>query len=138
CLLVRLEPAPGLALTAGSTHLGLARRERARQASLLVGALAEVEGPLVLGGDMNDWFPGPDTRIVRDRLRDAWSRRRDGLRGATYPSALPLFRLDHVYVSGPVAVQTCRAVAIRGTSDHRPVVARIEVARAADAATLSA
>ena len=111
-------------ITFASVHLGLAHRERARQAARLTDALASVGGPLVVGGDMNDWFPGRDTRAMRARLSDVQP-------GASYPARLPLFRLDHVF-HGP-GVERVRAEVIsspiaRAASDHLPVVATLAIA----------
>ena len=108
-------------VTFASVHLGLAHRERRHQASRLTAALASVDGPLVVGGDMNDWFPGLDTRAMRAALVDVQP-------GRSYPSRLPLFRLDHVFL-GP-GVERVRAEVLatpiaRAASDHLPVLATL-------------
>lgn len=124
---------PGI--RAASVHLGLALRERGRQARQLLSMLesgGEDGRPLILGGDMNDWFPGHATRALRARLADALrhakSRR---LHDATYPALLPIFRLDHVYVGPGITVHDCHALRTpqaRSASDHLPVIARLSVA----------
>lgn len=135
-LLVGRVSAPnGGTFAVGSVHLGLRHGERAVQVRRMLdeGALGSplAEGmPVVLGGDMNDWFPGADTRGVRARLRDAWRARGRGGRN-TYPALFPLLRLDKVLVAGDVEVETCaplRTPLARSASDHLPVVARLSVA----------
>lgn len=126
CLVARLELPGGGELTAASAHLGLRHRERVRQSERLAAILhAEIAGPLLVGMDANDWFPGRDTRVLRATLTDAGAGAR-----ATYPAALPLLRIDHVYVRD-AAVERCETLTsslIRATSDHLPVVARVQCA----------
>lgn len=135
CLVARLALPGGGALAAASVHLGLSHGERVEQArrlagSAILGGIAAEGAPLVVGGDMNDWFPGSDTRAVRSVMRDAWHLSGRGAR-ATYPAAFPLLRLDHVFVAGGVDVQSCapsRTPLTRSASDHLPVVAQLSVA----------
>ena len=77
---------------------------------------------------MNDWFRGLDTGAMRESFVDAFTAA-PGERRFTYPSLFPLFRLDHIYVAGAVTVQSCSAVALKG-SDHLPVVAKLELTAA--------
>ena len=74
----------------------------------------------VLGGDLNCWGP-----VVR-RLLPSW---RQAARGATWPAWRPHSQLDHVFVRGPVASLGGGPVDARA-SDHRPMVATIEVTAA--------
>lgn len=135
CLVARLALPGGGALAAASVHLGLSHAERVEQArrlagSGILGGIAAEGTPLVVGGDMNDWFPGRDTRAMRGTLRDAWHVGGRGAR-ATYPAAFPLLRLDHVFVSPGVEVRSCgpaRTALTRSASDHLPVVAKLSVA----------
>src|SRR5438105_834198 len=55
CLLARIGGA-----TIGSAHLGLLHGERVEQVRRLRAILGAQPRPLVLGGDMNDWFRGLD------------------------------------------------------------------------------
>lgn len=119
----------GTELTVFAVHLGLDRTERSRQvAKLLGGPLHEVSGPLVLGGDFNDWPPGTTRRALRRGFVDAAVRRLD-LRG-TFPSRFPLFRLDRLYsrngltVAGYDVIQTDLT---RLASDHLPILADYSV-----------
>lgn len=137
CLVARLAIPGGGTLAAASVHLGLSHGERVEQTrrlagSAILGGIAAEGAPLVVGGDMNDWFPGRDTRTMRGAMRDAWKTGgRVGGARATYPAILPLLRLDHVYVSGGVDVRSCapsRTSLTRSASDHLPVVAKLSVA----------
>jgi endonuclease/exonuclease/phosphatase family metal-dependent hydrolase len=83
--------------------------------------------PLVMGGDFNDFPPGPVSFTLRSRLRDATARLREA---KTFPSVWPLLRLDRVYLSPAVALlgaYTDRSPAARAASDHLPVVVDCEV-----------
>lgn len=135
CVVARLALPGGGELAAASVHLGLSHAERVEQARRLVGSailggIAAEGTPLVVGGDMNDWFPGSDTRAMRGVMRDAWHVGGRGAR-ATYPAAFPVLRLDHVFVAGEVDVRSCgpsRTSLTRSASDHLPVVAHLSVA----------
>lgn len=135
CLVARLALPDGGEFAAASVHLGLSHGERVEQArrlagSGILGSIVAEGTPLVVGGDMNDWFPGQDTRAMRKTMRDAWHVGGRGAR-ATYPAAFPLLRLDHVFVAGEVAVRSCapaRTALTRSASDHLPVVAKLSVA----------
>jgi endonuclease/exonuclease/phosphatase family metal-dependent hydrolase len=92
-----------------------------------VDKLATLPEPLVLAGDFNDFPPGPVTRTLANRLRDAGARTP---RRATFPSRRPLLRLDRVYTSravGITAVEVARSPLLRVASDHLPIVVDVEV-----------
>jgi len=117
------------------THLGLLPGERRFQVQRLVAALdregdagrvgiAPGRRPVVLCGDINEWFAiGRPLRWLDARLGP-----RPGLR--TFPSSLPLFALDRIWAR-PGAVMPRLAVhdsaAARVASDHLPVVAELDL-----------
>ena len=79
--------------------------------------------PLVLCGDFNMWspLPGPIFRLLRTALFDAAVLAR--CRRATWPSALPVLRLDRAYVDRSVQVLAAGVVndpRTRAASDHLP------------------
>ena len=93
-----------------------------------VDKLATLREPLVLAGDFNDFPPGPVTRTLANRLTDVGARL---AARATFPSRRPLLRLDRVYASRAVTVETAKVVRsplLRSASDHLPVVVDLEVA----------
>ncbi len=73
--------------------------------------------PAVLGGDLNCWG------FVARRVLRGW---RQAVRGPTWPAWRPHSQLDHLFVRGPVDVVDGRVLDVR-ESDHRPVVATIEL-----------
>jgi endonuclease/exonuclease/phosphatase family metal-dependent hydrolase len=106
-----------------ATHLGLARRERIRQAERL---LAVLEGastlPTLLLGDLNEWLPSRlGFRRLRRRLRPAPAR-------PTFPARRALLALDRVWLSAEcelVSVAGHRSPLARVASDHLPLCARV-------------
>jgi endonuclease/exonuclease/phosphatase family metal-dependent hydrolase len=115
-----------LRLTTLNVHLGLGPGERRHQLRHLLPAI-EQQHPLVLGGDFNDFPPGPVTFTLKNRLFDAGA---DLKLSRTYPSRHPLLRLDRVYLSSEVrvhAIRIERAAAFRLASDHLPIVVELEV-----------
>jgi endonuclease/exonuclease/phosphatase family metal-dependent hydrolase len=111
-----------------NTHFGLGRSERRTQAEELlgkdwIGGIPENE-PVVLCGDFNS---GPRSKVFRKlagALRDSQTIAPDHRPLATFPSATPLLRLDHVFTSSHFTVEsverphTPTSVA---ASDHLPL-----------------
>jgi len=123
-----------------NTHLGLAPREQQLQAAALAGdewlESAERRDPLILLGDFNATAAAKAYRILAAKLTDAY--RAPGLRSggrrrgriATFPSALPMLRIDHVFISDGMRI-TNLAVAdtprARLASDHLPLMVDFEI-----------
>lgn len=129
CLRVDLDTA-GAVLHVFNCHLGLGARERRGQIELLVRivrASAGLDGPRMLMGDFNEWYPGPVTRALeREFPSPAHARRR------THPAVFPLFHLDRIYWDAQLAVEAVhahRSRLARVASDHLPVVARFGLPR---------
>lgn len=84
-------------------HLSLHERGRRRQLDALVERLEEVAGrgmPIVVAGDFNDWRQRA-TRVLEERLGMQEVSTIYGRRPArTFPSLLPVLRLDRIYVRG--------------------------------------
>ncbi len=119
---VSLEPA-GLRLRAIVTHFGLKKAERSRQARGLLDILNDDVADLtILFGDFNEWtIFGPTRRRFNRKLGRPPTR-------PTYPSRLPLFRLDRIWCRPSSAVRKVWAVKTglsRKASDHLPLVAEI-------------
>ncbi len=80
-----------------------------------------------MGGDFNDFPPGPVTFTLRNRLHDAGARI-DHKR--TFPSRCPLLRLDRLYLSPRlqvVSTRVDRSPAFRAASDHLPIILDLDV-----------
>jgi endonuclease/exonuclease/phosphatase family metal-dependent hydrolase len=96
-------PGASEALHCICVHLALTERGRRHQVGALIERLhREVpEGaPLVVAGDFNDWRNLAGRRLaaslgLREALADRWGRP-----ARSFPSALPLLRLDRIYVRG--------------------------------------
>ncbi|HJP64799.1 MAG TPA: endonuclease/exonuclease/phosphatase family protein [Actinomycetota bacterium] len=130
-LAVHLRVGPAR-LTAVSAHFGLSARERAAHARELTDWMAGLEGPVVLGADLNEGPEGSAVRWIAQRLFDGHVVAGLGS-GATFPAAEPTARIDYVFVNGDVRVLSCQVVestAAAAASDHRPVVAELELAEA--------
>lgn len=93
------------------------------QWSVLLRHLDERGGPAIIAGDFNAPSCSAPIRELQGRMRDCFSVAGQGL-GATFPSWLPLWRLDYVFVSEEFRVEAVR-VSSGGGSDHRRV--RVEL-----------
>ena len=105
--------------TVSGSHLATDSIERPAQAAQWKSALAAVEGPLVAAGDLNE---GPGGGAWRT-LADGFAAPRDA--GLTYPATLPRLRLDAVFVSPDIAIESYDVIETdqaRRASDHLPVL----------------
>jgi endonuclease/exonuclease/phosphatase family metal-dependent hydrolase len=133
CQRVDLQIAPGAVLHVFNCHLGLVVRERAVQRNrMLSDAILlseELHHPVLLMGDFNDSPISVVHRSLRKHFTDAFSVAGKGC-GTTFKAGpLPL-RLDHIYCSRGIRVLDCRVGSdevTRLASDHRPVIASLEV-----------
>lgn len=118
---------PGGHMWAAAIHLGLAPAERRRQAEELVEIVDRLEGPVLLGGDLNERPDGHAATVVGRRLSDVWLLGGDA-DGETYPAEAASARIDFLFVSKGFRVQRSVVPAgpdARAASDHRPVVAEL-------------
>lgn len=111
-----------------NVHFGLRIRERAAQVARLVREHilhADLTGPRVVVGDLNEWFPGAVGRALRQELAGPRYRR-------THPSPLPFFALDRIYWDRELhgeGFRVHRSRLARVASDHLPVVTRLQLPR---------
>ena len=84
-------------------HLGLMAGSRRRQMEALAERMEELapgNAPLIIAGDFNDWRNRADDLLGRRLgLAEAFGSGR-GRPARSYPSTLPFFRLDRIYVRG--------------------------------------
>jgi endonuclease/exonuclease/phosphatase family metal-dependent hydrolase len=141
--LSRLEPRGALwsAISVGgvdlqiiNTHLGLFRRERARQVDTLLGpdwlGHPDCRDPVILLGDFNARPPSQVYRKLASNLQDVQLAAAKKRAESTFPSRYPAFRLDHIFVSRSIEVlgsTTLRSPLARLASDHLPLVAELNV-----------
>lgn len=112
-----------------NTHLSVSFRERQAQTSALLGAewaqQAGTDLPLVICGDFN---ASPWSLVYRRLSRDLKDAQCGKTRQATWPSRLPLVRIDHIFVSRDVEVRATRVLRdglARLASDHLPLLAEL-------------
>jgi endonuclease/exonuclease/phosphatase family metal-dependent hydrolase len=134
-LWVSVDLGGGRRLQVLNTHLGLVPREQQIQAATLVGPAwlggALRRDPVILAGDMNATSRSRAYLTLAGALRDAHALSPRGPRRvATFPSRLPMLRIDHLFVSAGVSVTALRAAAsplARMASDHLPLVADFDL-----------
>lgn len=120
---VRLDSG-GAMLRVVATHLGLRPGERRLQARRLLDRIGDPRMPVVLMGDLNEWF------LWGQPLR--WLRRHFGPTPApaTFPAHWPVFALDRIWIEPAGALADVRAVAgplARAASDHLPLRAELRL-----------
>jgi endonuclease/exonuclease/phosphatase family metal-dependent hydrolase len=115
----------GVPLRIIGTHLGLLSSERLEQSAWLISALKQhPEVTNVLLGDINDWtMPNRAVQALHAHFGESPAH-------ATFPSLLPVFALDRIWVSAPstlVRVRPHRSRTARVASDHLPLIADLEL-----------
>jgi endonuclease/exonuclease/phosphatase family metal-dependent hydrolase len=114
--------APAGMIRVVATHLGLSIGERRGQARELLSLAGPADMPTVVMGDFNDWFWAGSVHAVLARELPGRSRFR------TFPSFLPLLKLDRVFCRPAAALQSCFCDPQgRAISDHLPVIADISI-----------
>ena len=112
-------------------HLSLHERGRNRQLEAISGRLEELamrDVPIIVAGDFNDWRHRASAILERRLGMTEVSVAHHGRVLATYPSALPLLKLDRIYVRGfkVAASQVHRGKPWSLLSDHLAVSAELE------------
>jgi endonuclease/exonuclease/phosphatase family metal-dependent hydrolase len=101
----------------GALHLGLRRADRRLQIARAVAAAGAMGGPVLLGGDLNEWGRLP--------LPEGWH---EVVPGPSFHAARPRLALDRFVVGPGVAVGRTGVVGRRWAlraSDHLPIWAEI-------------
>jgi endonuclease/exonuclease/phosphatase family metal-dependent hydrolase len=108
---------------------------RHREVESLVGMLDAVRGPCLAMGDFNLTDRSPEYRLLSSRLSDTYAAVGKGLGGTfpalgsfphNFPAPAPIIRLDYIWHSRQIRPLSAHLGRSEG-SDHRPVVARLEL-----------
>jgi len=105
-----------------ATHLGLRAAERTAQVQRLLGCFDTPEMPVILMGDVNEWF------VWGRPLRQLISHFQAVPAPATFPSTCPVLALDRIWIRPRhrlVRVRVHRSPLARAASDHLPLLAHI-------------
>lgn len=105
-----------------ATHLGLRAAERRAQVARLLQVFDTAEMPVLLMGDVNEWFVWGRT------LRTLVSHFQSVPAPATFPARRPIFALDRIWIRPRhrlVRVRVHASALARLASDHLPLIAHI-------------
>jgi len=111
-------------------HLSLHERGRRRQLDSISGRLEELASrglPIIVAGDFNDWRQRATAILERRLGMTEVSIARHGRAARTFPSLLPMLRLDRIYVRGfsIVSSRVHRGVPWSLLSDHLAISAEL-------------
>lgn len=112
-------------VSVASVHLGLDAAERARHLTEITGML-DPAPVTVLAGDINEEPGAPTWARLTTEFADAGAADP----APTFPARRPDRRIDAIFVRGDAKVVRCEVLDTPGAdvaSDHRPVVADVEV-----------
>lgn len=112
-------------------HLSLHERGRRRQLDALgarLESLVERNAPIIIAGDFNDWRQRASPILKKSLGMTEASLAASGRHQRTYPSLLPMFRLDRIYVRGFTVVKSHvhRGPPWSLLSDHLALSAELE------------
>jgi len=117
-----------------NTHLGLVPREQQIQAAWLAGPAwlehPHCQGPRILLGDFNATGASVVHRTLTAKLEPARNLAPKRTPTSTFPSPLPVLRIDHLFVSPEIKVTDVFAPfdpLTRLASDHLPLVMDFEL-----------
>lgn len=117
-----------------NTHLGLVPKEQQNQAEHLAGPSwlehPRFVGPRILLGDFNATASSVVYRTLVNRLSPARALSPKTSPTSTFPSQLPVLRIDHIFVSPEIRVSDVFAPydrLTRAASDHLPLVMDFDV-----------
>ena len=135
----------GVQVNVINTHLGLVPREQRLQAAALVGrewlGHPDCQDPVIVVGDFNATSVTRPYQRLAMRLRDAQRAANLDRTVKTFPSAFPVLRIDHVFVSPSIRVTGVSAPyspLARMASDHLPLIVDFEIAPVSGSASGSA
>lgn len=107
-----------------------------RQLTALVDDIAQVKGPLIVGGDFNTTDQSETYQLVDRHLHNAHWEAGWGF-GFTFPAHRPQFkrvpiltavvRIDHIFYSDHFSVSAAQTLSSAGGSDHLPVTATLDL-----------
>ena len=131
---------PGLAmpLDCACIHLSLDEGGRRRQLEAMAGHLsAPRETPMIVAGDFNDWRHSASGAMFRRLGLEEVSVMHNGKPARTFPSLLPVLRLDRIYVRGfeVLGAQSHRGAPWRLLSDHLALSAELSYVHGAEVRT---
>jgi endonuclease/exonuclease/phosphatase family metal-dependent hydrolase len=84
-------------------HFALNERGRRQQIGALIDRIVEIvpeDAPLIVAGDFNDWRNRAGQRLAHELGLVEVFRDHRGRPARSFPSRLPVFRLDRIYVRG--------------------------------------
>ncbi|MCB8839308.1 endonuclease/exonuclease/phosphatase family protein [Aurantimonas sp. VKM B-3413] len=112
-----IDRTDGGVLNVLSAHLGLSQKGRQRQSMQIAGLVAAWAGPGLVLGDFNEWRLGTVHRVLSSRLPHHAAPR-------SWPSLMPLARMDRIYLSsGLLPKRAFLDEEAAKASDHLPLVA---------------
>lgn len=108
-------------------HFGLLAWERRYQLREMLRCIAQIpaDAPLIIAGDFNDWRRQTHRKLLACGLREALHDA-GGKPARTFPSQIPLFRMDRIYYRNLQlqSAQRLDETHWRHLSDHCPVFAQ--------------
>ena len=112
-------------------HLSLHERGRGRQLDAIAARMEEIadnQMPIIVAGDFNDWRQRASGILEKKLGMTEVSVAAGGRHSRTFPSLLPLLRLDRIYVRGfkVLKTQVHRGEPWSQLSDHLAVSAELE------------
>jgi len=98
---------------------------RARQARTVIKSAKDKPGPVIVAGDCNALSFFPEYLSLSKSMTDCCVATKTSTQPTIFVGKVG-YRIDHIFVKGSWNVTSCQVRAVKG-SDHRPVVAKLEL-----------
>jgi len=108
-------------------HFGLFARGRRMQTKMLIAYVMDkipADAPLIIAGDFNDWRNQLSSTLANELQVHDTFQLFHGKHARSFPAALPLFKLDRIYVRGFEVVDS-KVHGGRRMSDHAALMATL-------------
>jgi endonuclease/exonuclease/phosphatase family metal-dependent hydrolase len=115
-----------------NVHLALTESGRKRQLAMIVARVRKMvpdDAPLILAGDFNDWLVRAGRFFENELGLVEVFETHHGRAARSYPSILPMFQLDRIYVRG-FSIQSAHVHtgnAWHRISDHAALTAKLKL-----------
>ncbi len=124
CILRCVLLADGKPITVFCTHFGLVPSEQENAVQTALSLIEKETNPVLFMGDLNAEPHTPEVQALFAALKDTCAEK-DFL---TFPSDTPKIKIDHILYKGDWRVLDVYSMDTQN-SDHRPLIARMELAK---------
>lgn len=129
CLIntVEIKGRPVTVMVTHVSHLDAPNPVRQAQIQELSGWIQSLKTPWILIGDFNATPDSPEVQQLMALSHPVYRENPDWLNTFSFPGAEPNRRIDYIFFSKDFALESMDVLDNQGSSDHRPLLARLRL-----------